>query len=297
VSTSSVVMNAADMVVGRLVRTDNADVRDRYLADVAGGRQIGCLAMTEPDAGSDVFSMRTTATPVSGGWQLDGEKVFITMAPVADFALVYARIGDDDFGLFLVRTDADGFTLGRPLEKMGWRGSPTCGFQLDACFVPDDDVLSAGGGRRVLLDGLDSERVVMAAMSTGLAQAALDASVEHARTRVQFGRRIGDFQMVQSKLAGMWADIEACRALTYRAAAADASAPRSLRGLASAAKLRAAGCAMQSSTDAVQVLGGGGFLRDLPVERYMRDAKLMQIGGGTDEVQQMVLARTLLGDF
>lgn len=297
-STAATVLHQADMVVGRLARHGSEEQKRRWLPGLIDGSVVGCLAMTEPEAGSDVMSMRTRAERVEGGWRLNGTKTFITNGPVADLALVYARTGGADdrrLGLFAIPTDASGFARGRKFSKMGWRGSPTGELILDDCVVGDEALV--GGpeqGREILLAGLDSERVLMAAESVGVARGALEAALAYARERRQFGRPIGEFQLIQGKLADMYTETEAARALTWTALARVEADDAGARELASAAKLLGGDVAMRVTTDAVQVLGGYGYIDEFPVERYMRDAKLMQIGGGTAEIQRFIIARGLL---
>jgi isovaleryl-CoA dehydrogenase len=298
VSTAATVLHQADMVVGRIARHGSEEQRRRWLPGLIDGSLVGCLAMTEPEAGSDVMSMRTRAERVEGGWRLNGTKTFITNGPVADLALVYARTGEPgsrELGLFAVPADAPGFSRGKKFSKMGWRGSPTGELLLDDCEVgPEALIGEPGGGRAILLEGLDSERVLMAAESVGIAQGALEAALAYARERRQFGRPIGDFQLIQGKLADMFTETEAARALTWSVAARLDAGEEDLRALASAAKLLGGDVAMRVSTEAVQVLGGYGYVDEFPVERFMRDAKLMQIGGGTAEIQRFIVARELL---
>jgi len=298
VSTAATVLHQADMVVGRLARHAGEEQKRRWLPGLIDGSLIGCLAMTEPEAGSDVMSMRTRAERVDGGWRLNGTKTFITNGPVADLALVYALTGEPGsrtLGLFAIPTDAPGFARGRKFSKMGWRGSPTGELILDDCEVGEDALV--GGpedGRAILLAGLDSERVLMAAESVGVAQGALEVALAYARERRQFGRPIGEFQLIQGKLADMYTETEAARALTWTALARVEAGDAGSRELASAAKLMGGDVAMRVTTEAVQVLGGYGYIDEFPVERYMRDAKLMQIGGGTAEIQRFIIARGLL---
>jgi isovaleryl-CoA dehydrogenase len=299
ISTAATVLHQADMVVGRIARHGDAAQKRRWLPGLIDGSLIGCLAMTEAEAGSDVMSMRTRAERTADGWRLNGTKTFITNGPVADLALVYARTpesGERSLGLFAVPTEAPGFSRGKKFSKMGWRGSPTGELLLDECEVGPDALLGApDGGRAILLDGLDSERVLMAAESVGLAQGALEVALAYAGQRRQFGKRIGEFQLVGAKLADMFAETEAARALTRSLAARiDAGESGGLRALASACKLLGGDLAMRVTSEAVQVLGGYGYIDEFPVERYMRDAKLMQIGGGTAEIQRYVIARELL---
>jgi len=298
VSTAATVLHQADMVVGRLARHASDEQKRRWLPGLIDGSLIGCLAMTEPEAGSDVMSMRTRAQRTDGGWRLTGTKTFITNGPVADLALVYARTGSREhrqLGLFAIPTDSPGFARGRKFSKMGWRGSPTGELILDDCEVGGDALVGGpGDGRAILLAGLDSERVLLAAESVGIAQGALEVALDYARERRQFGRPIGEFQLIQGKLADMYTETEAARALTWTAAARVEAANLGARELASAAKLLAGDVAMKVTTEAVQVLGGYGYIDEFPVERYMRDAKLMQIGGGTAEIQRFIIARALL---
>ncbi|MFN8215976.1 MAG: acyl-CoA dehydrogenase family protein [Solirubrobacterales bacterium] len=298
VSTAATVLHQADMVAGRIARHGSAAQRERWLPGLIDGSLIGCLAMTEPEAGSDVMSMRARAERTADGWRLNGTKTFITNGPVADLALVYVRtpeLGTGSLALFAVPGDAPGFSRGRKFSKMGWRGSPTGELLLDDCEVGEEALIGAAdGGRAILLEGLDSERVLMAAESVGIAQGALRAALAYAGERRQFGRPIGEFQLIGAKLADMFAETEACRALTRQIAARIDAGERDQRALASAAKLLAGDVAMKAASEAVQVLGGYGYIDEFPVERYMRDAKLMQIGGGTAEIQRFIIARELL---
>ena len=299
VSTSATVLHQADLVVSRLVRHGSDAQRRRFLPGLCDGSLIGCLAMTEPQAGSDIMSMQTRATPVDGSYLLNGVKTFITNAPVADVALVYAVTGEPgsrSLGLFIVETSSPGLTRGKKFTKMGWRGSPTGELVLDDCLVPAENLIGeAGDGRAIMLAGLTTERIVMAAECVGLSQGALDVAVAYARERRQFGRSIGEFQLIQGKLATMYAETAACRAMVMRAAElADRGRSEELMVFSAACKLMGAEVAMRSTTEAVQVLGGYGYIDEFPVERFMRDAKLMQIGGGTSEIQQHIIARALL---
>ncbi len=297
-STAATVLHQADMVVGRIARHGSAEQKARLLPGLIDGSTIGCLAMTEPEAGSDVMSMRTRAVRTEGGWRLNGTKTFITNGPVADLALVYALTGEPGskrLGFFAIPTDAPGFSRGRKFSKMGWRGSPTGELILDDCEVGEDALIGGPDeGRTILLAGLDSERVLMAAESVGVAQGALEVALAYARERRQFGRPIGEFQLIGGKLADMYTETEAARALTWTALERVEADDPGARELASAAKLMGGDVAMRVTTEAVQVLGGYGYIDEFPVERYMRDAKLMQIGGGTAEIQRFIIARGLL---
>lgn len=299
VSTAATILHQADLVVPRLASHGSPAQRERWLPGLCDGSIIGCLAMTEPDAGSDVMAMRMTATRTADGWRLRGTKVFITSGPVADLAFIYACTGSPgsrELGLFVVETDRPGFTKGKTFHKMGWRGSPTGELVLDDCEVPPENLIGAPGeGRAIMFAGLNSERVVMAAECVGLAQGALDIALAYAQERHQFGRPIADFQLIQGKLATMYTEIAACRALVMQCAStADREGESELALPSAACKLFGADMAMRACTEAVQILGGYGYTDEFPVERFMRDAKLMQIGGGTSEIQQHIIARGLL---
>jgi isovaleryl-CoA dehydrogenase len=299
VSTAATILHQADLVIGRFARHGSDAQNARYLPGLCDGTIIGCLAITEPGAGSDAMSMRTCAKRVDGGYRLNGTKTFITNGPVANVALVYAKMeaaDSKDIGLFIVEDGMDGFVKGKKFEKMGWRGSPTGELIFDDCFVPADALLGGEGtGRSILMSGLDSERVVMAAEGVGIAQGALEISVDYARERQQFGRPIADFQLIQEKLANMYMEVQACRVLTYRTAALiEADGQADTTALAAACKLLATEACMRASSEAVQILGGYGYINEFPVERFMRDAKLMVIGGGTSEIQRYIIARSLL---
>lgn len=301
VSTAVAFTHQANLVIHNLVRNASESLKRRYVPSLCAGTMVGCLAITEPEAGSDALSMRTTATKVDGGYLVNGTKTFITNAPVADLAMVYVRHTDTEasrprLSLLAIPMDSAGVTCTEKLEKMGWCGSPTGGLAFDDCFAPDDAVIGQPGeGVRVLMSGLNSERLAMAAMGVGLTQGALDAMTSYATTRKQFGRHIGSFQMVQQKVADLHAQNEACRALTYNAAQlADDGAGTELNVPASSAKLLASEVAVQAALDAVQVYGGYGYMKEFPVERFLRDAKMLTIGGGTSEIQRRIIGKALL---
>lgn len=299
-STCVTVIHQADLVVDTLARNATAEQRARLLPGLCDGSTIGCLAITEPEAGSDAMSMTTTARRSGADFILSGQKTFITNGPAADLALVYAKLDGSDRGaidLFAVETGSDGFSRGPKLEKMGWRGSPTGELVLEDVVVPADALIGEpGSGLDILMSGLNSERLVMAAQAIGLAQCALDEAVAYARERRQFGRPIADFQLIRAKLATIYSEIQACRALTYTAAAAaDDGQVGDITRQASAAKLLATEMAMRATTEAVQVLGGYGYTKDYPVERLMRDAKILTIGGGTSEIQLHIIGKSLAG--
>jgi alkylation response protein AidB-like acyl-CoA dehydrogenase len=269
--------------------------RQRWLPDMLGGELLGAYALSEPHAGSDPAAMTTKAVRDGDGYVLSGTKAWITHGGHADFYKVMARTSDDRNAIscFLVPADADGLSTDPPERKMGLTGSSTTTLRLDRVRVPEERRLGAEGeGLRIALEGLDSGRLGIAAVATGLAQGALDHAVAYARERTTFGKRIIDHQGLAFVLADMAAAVESARATTLHAARLrDRGRPFGKE--ASIAKLVATDNAMKVTTDAVQVLGGYGYTRDFPVERYMREAKVMQIFEGTNQIQRMVIGRHL----
>lgn len=287
----------AVLSVGAIVRDCSSEQKSRVLPALCTGEAIGAWALTEPEAGSDALGMQTRAVREGDEYVLQGSKTFITNGSVAKTLVVYAKTaparGAHGVSVFLVDSGAPGFSTSRTLEKMGMRGSPTAELRLDGVRVPVADRIGAEDeGVALMMRGLDLERATLSGISLGLAGAALEHAVAYARERKQFGKPIGEFQMVQKLLADMYTELEAARALVYHAAqrCQDAGASH----LASAAKLFASEVATRAGLAAVQVLGGYGYTRDYPVERIARDAKLMEIGAGTSEIQRMIIARHLL---
>jgi isovaleryl-CoA dehydrogenase len=257
--------------------------------------------MTEPDTGSDVVSMRTRATRQGDHYVLNGTKILITNAPIGDVFIVYAKTAPDQgsagISAFVVERTFPGFHRGKAFEKMGWRGSPTGELVFEDCRIPAENLLGEWNrGVAVLMSGLNSERLVMGALSVGLARGAYEFALDYAQNRRQFGQPLVSFQLIQEKLVAMAMHLEMARLLVYKGAAL---MDRGVRGreanlLASYAKLFASEMCMTATTDAVQILGGYGFTTDFPVERMMRDAKIHTIGGGTSEMQKMIIMRHLL---
>lgn len=270
------------------------EVKDRYLNDMLEGRKFGAYALSEPSSGSDAASLRTKAEKTNGAYLVNGQKQFCTRGGEADLLLLLARTSEDGprgISAFLVEQGTEGFKPSKMEDKMGWRSSPTWELVFQDCHVPESNRLAAEGeGFKIALTALDAGRLGMAACSTGLAQAAFDASVKFASERQQFNSRIIDFQGIQFMLADMATQIEAGRAL-YRHAASlkDAGLPYSME--ASMAKLFCSDTAMKVTTDAVQIHGGYGYIEEYPVERYMREAKALQIVEGTNQIQRMVIGR------
>ncbi len=269
--------------------------RDKLLPEMVGGELLGAYCLSEPHAGSDPAAMTTRATRDGDEYVLQGAKAWTTHGGHADFYKVMARTSDDRNGIscFLVPADARGLSADPPERKMGLTGSATATMRLDGVRVPVERRLGAEGeGLRIALAGLDAGRLGIAAVATGLAQAALDVAVGYAQERTTFGRRIIDHQGLGFVLADMAAAVESSRA-TYLAAARRKDAGLDYSRQASIAKLVASDNAMKVTADAVQVLGGYGYTRDFPVERYMREAKVMQIFEGTNQIQRLVISRNL----
>ncbi len=271
------------------------DQRDRWLGEMLSGETIGAYSLSEPHAGSDAAALRCRATATDGGYRVTGSKAWITNGGRADFYTLFARTGEGSRGVscFLVPKDTEGLSFGKPEDKMGLRAIPTTTAAYDDAFVPAERRIGAEGqGLSIAFSALDSGRLGIAAIATGLAQRALDDAVAYAKEREAFGRHIIDHQGLGFLLADMAAAVESARA-TYLDAARrrDAGLPYSRQ--ASIAKLIATDAAMKVTTDAVQVFGGYGYTGDFPVERYMREAKVMQIFEGTNQIQRLVIARGL----
>jgi isovaleryl-CoA dehydrogenase len=283
----------------------NEDQRRQWAPKLCSGEWRGCMCLTEPGAGSDAVGIQTTARKDGNDYVLNGRKTFITNAPVAQVALVYAKTrkerGSRGVSAFIVDTRSPGFTVTRKLEKMGHRGSPTGELVFEDCRVPKENLLGEENeGISVMMKGLDVERTVIAAGPVGLAQQGLDLSIRYALEREQFGHKIASFQMIQAKIADMFTRIESARLLVYKAAVLAQSSARGGKGteihkLAAAAVLYAAEMAEQVALDAIQIHGGYGYMLEYDVNRLLRDAKLYTIGAGTSEVRRMVVARELLG--
>ncbi len=288
----------AVLAIGAIVRDCSEEQQARVLPGLCSGDVMGAWAVTEPGAGSDALGLRTRAVRDADAYVLDGAKTFITNGSVAGTLVIYARTdperGGHGLSVFLLDGQARGLSVSRTLDKMGMRGSPTAELRLEGVRVPASDRIGQeNAGLAMMMRGLDVERATLAAISVGLGQAALEHAVAYARSRTQFGQPIGSFQMVQKHLADMFAELSAARLLVYHAAEQAASGAQCTQ-LASAAKLFSSEVATRAALAAVQVLGGYGYTRDYPVERIARDAKLMEIGAGTSEIQRLIIARRLL---
>lgn len=301
-STSATYADHADLCIDNIRRNANEAQKKKYLPPLCSGEKIGGLAMTEPSAGSDVMSMVLRAERKGDDFILNGTKTFITNGPVGDVFVIYAKTAPEKkahgVSAFIVEKDFSGFERGKKFEKMGWRGSPTGELVFDNCRVPAENLLGAENrGAMVLMSGLNTERIVLGAMSLGISRGAYECALKYARERVQFGKPIAAFQLIQAKLADMAMEIELSHLITYKGAAmADEGLHRELNLVAAYAKLYTSEAAMRITTEAVQILGGYGYIKEFPVERMMRDAKLQTIGGGTSEIQRLIIAREILKD-
>jgi isovaleryl-CoA dehydrogenase len=287
----------SNLCVNQIRRWGNDEQKAKYLPKLISGEHVGSLAMSEAGAGSDVVSMKLRAEEVSGGFRLNGTKFWITNAPYADTLVVYAKTGEGSRGItaFLIEGRDAGFSIGQKIDKMGMRGSPTAELVFDDCFVSESRVMGPlHGGVGVLMSGLDYERVVLAGLQLGIMQACLDCVIPYLRERKQFGKPIGSFQLMQAKVADMYVALQSARAYTY-AVAKSCDVGQTTRFDAAGAILLASENAFKVAAEAVQALGGAGYTKDWPVERYLRDAKLLDIGAGTNEIRRMLIGRELIG--
>ena len=274
--------------------------KQQYLPALCSGEHVGALAMSEPSAGSDVVSMRLRAERQGEDFVLNGNKMWITNGPDANVYVIYARTdpeaGSKGITAFIVERDTPGFSRSPKLDKLGMRGSNTCELVFENCRVPATQILGeVGAGVRVLMSGLDYERAVLAGGPVGILQACLDVALPYVHEREQFGQSIGEFQLVQGKLADMYARCSASRAYLYAVCGALDRGEQSRKD-AAAVILYTAEAATQSALDAIQLLGGNGYINDYPTGRLLRDAKLYEIGAGTSEVCRMLIGRELFAD-
>ncbi|KXJ93923.1 acyl-CoA dehydrogenase/oxidase [Microdochium bolleyi] len=292
----------SQLCVNQLQLNGNPEQKQKYLPGLIAGTSVGALAMSESGAGSDVVSMRTTAKKVDGGYVLNGTKMWITNGPDADLVVVYAKTEPEKASkgitAFIVETKSKGFSCARKLDKMGMRGSNTGELVFESVFVPEENVLGkVNGGVRVLMEGLDLERLVLSAGPIGIMQAALDVALPFSHQRKQFGQPIAHNQLIQGKLADMYTKLQASRAYTYATAkAVDEEGTIRTQDCAGAI-LYAAERATECALDSIQLLGGMGYVEEMPASRLLRDAKLYEIGAGTSEVRRMVIGRAFNKEF
>ncbi len=290
----------SNLCVNQIRRNGSAEQKAKYLPKLISGEHVGALAMSEPGAGSDVVSMKLKAEHKGDHYLLNGNKMWITNGPDADVLVVYAKTdpagGKRGITAFLIEKDFPGFSTAQKLDKLGMRGSNTCELVFVDCKVPVENVMGKeGDGVKILMSGLDYERAVLAAGPVGIMQACLDVVLPYVHEREQFGQPIGEFQLVQGKVADMYTRLNACRAYVYAVGAA-CDRGETARKDAAGAILYAAENATQAALDAIQVLGGNGYINEYPTGRLLRDAKLYEIGAGTSEIRRMLIGRELFNE-
>ncbi|WP_110693524.1 isovaleryl-CoA dehydrogenase [Salinicola halophyticus] len=290
----------ANLCVNQIKLNGSAEQKAKYLPKLISGEHVGALAMSEPGAGSDVVSMSLRADKQGDHYVLNGNKMWITNGPDADVLVVYAKTdpeaGAKGISAFIVEKGYAGFSTAQKLDKLGMRGSNTCELVFEDCQVPAENVLGEENrGVKVLMSGLDYERTVLAAGPVGIMQACLDVVVPYVHERKQFGQPIGEFQLVQGKLADMHTTLNACRAYLYAVAGA-CDRGRATRKDAAGVILYCAEKATQMALDAIQLLGGNGYINEYPTGRLLRDAKLYEIGAGTSEIRRMLIGRELFSE-
>ncbi len=287
----------SNLCINQLVRNANYEQQQRFLPKLISGEHVGALAMSEVNAGSDVVSMKLQAEPSSNGFRFNGNKMWITNGPDADVLVVYAKTDQDakahGISAFIIEREFDGFSTAQKLDKLGMRGSNTCELVFKDCFVPRSALIGKiNHGIEILMSGLDYERVVLAGGPLGIMQSCLDLVLPYIHQRKQFGQSIGEFQLIQSKVADMYTRTNAARAYVYTVARA-CDRGESTRKDAAGAILYAAELATQIALDTVQLLGGNGYINEYPAGRLLRDAKLYEIGAGTSEIRRMLIGREL----
>src|ERR1700756_2481223 len=290
----------SNLCVNQIRRNGNDAQRQRYLPKLISGKHVGALAMSEPGAGSDVVSMRLRADRKGDRYILNGSKMWITNGHVADTLVVYAKTRPDagarGITAFLVEKGTKGFRPAQKLDKLGMRGSPTSELVFEDCEVPAENVLGrVDEGVQVLMSGLDFERAILAAGPLGIMQSCLDVVIPYVHDRKQFGQAIGEFQLIQGKIADMYTTMNACRSYVYAVAKA-CDRGQTTRKDAAGAILYAAEKATAMALDAVQILGGNGYINDFPTGRLLRDAKLYEIGAGTSEIRRMLIGREIFNE-
>jgi isovaleryl-CoA dehydrogenase len=287
----------SNLCVNQIRRNGSGEQKRRYLPKLISGEHVGALAMSEAGSGSDVVSMSTRAEKRGSTYLLNGTKMWITNAPVAEVLVVYAKTdpsaGPRGITAFIIQKDMKGFSVSPKLDKLGMRGSDTAELVFEDCEVPEENIIGgAGSGVNVLMSGLDYERAVLAAGPLGIMQAALDIVLPYVHERKQFGQPIGSFQLVQGKIADMYVTLNAARAYVYAVARA-CDRDETTREDAAGAILYAAEAATRVALDAIQLLGGNGYINDYATGRLLRDAKLYEIGAGTSEIRRMLIGREL----
>ncbi|MBD7977266.1 isovaleryl-CoA dehydrogenase [Serpens gallinarum] len=290
----------SNLCVNQINRNGSVEQKGKYLPKLISGEHIGALAMSEPNAGSDVVSMKLRADKQGDRYVLNGSKMWITNGPDADTYVIYAKTdinaGPRGITAFIVERDSKGFSRSPKLDKLGMRGSNTCELVFQDVEVPEENILGTlNGGAKVLMSGLDYERVVLSGGPTGIMQACMDVVVPYIHDRQQFGQSIGEFQLIQGKVADMYTQLNASRAYLYAVAQA-CDRGQTTRKDAAGVILYTAERATQMALDAIQILGGNGYINDFPTGRLLRDAKLYEIGAGTSEIRRMLIGRELFNE-
>ncbi|KAM3302930.1 Isovaleryl-CoA dehydrogenase, mitochondrial [Capsicum baccatum] len=286
-----------NLCINQLVRNGNHEQKQKYLPKLISGEHVGALAMSEPNAGSDVVSMKCKADRVEGGYVLNGNKMWCTNGPTAETLVIYAKTdvtsGSKGITAFIIEKGMKGFSTAQKLDKLGMRGSDTCELVFENCFIPEENVLGqVGKGVYVLMSGLDLERLVLASGPVGIMQACLDVVLPYVKQREQFGRPIGEFQFVQGKVADMYTSLQSSRSYLYSVARECDRGTIDTKDCAGVI-LSAAERATQVALQAIQCLGGNGYVNEYPTGRLLRDAKLYEIGAGTSEIRRMLIGREL----
>ena len=290
------------LCVNQIAKNGTAEQKKKYLPKLMSGEWIGGLGMSEPGAGSDALGMKTKAVRSGDNYVLNGSKTWITNGPIGDVFYVYAKTGEGrkDVSTFIVERGMKGFSTGKKFSKMGMRASPTGELVFADCVVPAANrVGEENTSIKSMMRNLDIERITISGISLGCARACIDVATQYSKERMQFGKHIGSFQQIQERLTEAAAWYEACRSLTYQAAKVwdlGLTEGKDASMMAAKAKLQSAQMATQVGLDAIQILGGYGYTREFPVERMMRDAKLMEIGAGTNEILRLIIARAMLGE-
>lgn len=287
----------SNLCVNQIYRNGTQKQKETYLPKLVSGEHIGALAMSEPNAGSDVVSLKLHARDEGDHYVLNGNKMWITNGPDANVYVIYAKTdlhaGSKGITAFIVERDSEGFTQAQKLDKLGMRGSNTCELVFQDCKVPKENILGElNGGVKVLMGGLDYERLVLTGGPLGIMQAAMDVAVPYIRDRQQFGKAIGEFELVQGKIADMYTRMNAAKSYVYMVAMS-ADRGETTRKDAAGVILYAAEMATQIALDAIQLLGGNGYINEYPTGRLLRDAKLYEIGAGTSEIRRMLIGREL----
>ena len=290
----------SNLCVNQIHRNGNEQQKAKYLPKLVSGENVGALAMSEPGAGSDVVSMKLRADRADGGYVLNGSKMWITNGPDADVLVVYAKTdmaaGSRGITAFLIEKNFDGFSTAQKLDKLGMRGSNTGELVFQDCFVPEVNIVGElGRGAAVLMSGLDYERAVLSGGPLGIMQACVDIVMPYVHQREQFGQPIGEFQLIQAKLADMYTKMNASKAYVYAVAKA-CDRERTTRKDAAGAILYSAERATEMALDAIQILGGNGYINEYATGRLLRDAKLYEIGAGTSEIRRMLIGRELFSE-